>query len=73
MEDAFSTHGNLAPGSRAADIATGTVDLAIAFALACRDGRVSGVDLVSEMLRAGTKRWHGPDFRIASSSSSVGS
>lgn len=47
---------NLAPGSRVADIATGTADLAIAFARACRDCRVSGVDFVSEMLARGHEK-----------------
>ena len=47
---------NLAPGSRVADIATGTADLAIAFARACRDCRVSGLDVVSEMLARGHEK-----------------
>ncbi len=47
---------NLAPGSRVADIATGTADLAIAFARACRDCRVSGVDFVGEMLARGHEK-----------------
>ncbi len=46
----------LAPGSRVADIATGTADLAIAFARACRDCGVSGVDFVSEMLARGREK-----------------
>ncbi len=47
---------NLAPGSRVADIATGTADLAMAFARACRDCRVSGVDFVSEMIVRGREK-----------------
>ena len=47
---------NLAPGSRVADIATGTADLAIAFARSCRDCRVSGLDFVSEMLARGREK-----------------
>jgi len=47
---------NLAPGSRVADIATGSADLAIAFARACRDCKVSGVDFVSEMLARGQEK-----------------
>jgi len=47
---------NLAPGSRVADVATGTADLAIAFARAFRDCRVSGVDFVREMLVRGREK-----------------
>ncbi len=47
---------NLPPGGRVADIATGTADVALAFAQACPDCRVSGIDFVSEMLARGREK-----------------
>jgi len=56
MEDALSTHGESDAWKPRSRHRNGAADLAIAFALACPDCRVSGVDFVSEVLARGHEK-----------------